>query len=270
MEDLDLALKDLPKGKARDALGQANELFKEEAAGSDLKLATLKLMNLIKKKHTFPESLQACNITSLYKNKGSRKDLMQYRGVFRLTVLRSILDKLMYNDLYETIDQNLTDGNVGAQKERNIRDNIFVLGALMNSLVNGKEEPIQLQVMDIEKCFDKLWLEATTNALYDAGVQNELLNVLYVENNVAKVAVKVNGKLTKRVAVTNVEMQGGVWGSLKCTTTMDQLNKSLLQDEELTYKYKGDDSIAIGVLGMIDDTLSISKCGNTIVKKMQL
>ena len=48
---------------------------------------------------------------------------------------------------------------------------------------------------------------------------------------------------------------------------MDQLNKSLLQDEELTYKYKGDDSIAIGVLGMVDDTLSISKCGNTTVKK---
>ena len=142
-----------------------------------------------------------------------------------------------------------------------------MLGAVNNSVVNGKEEPIQLQVMDIKKCSDKLWLEATTNALYDAGVQNELLNVLYVENNVAKVAVKVNGKLTKRVVVTNVEMQGGVWGSLKCTTTMDQLNKSLLQDEELTYKYKVDDSIAIGVLGMVDDTLSISKCGNTTVKK---
>ena len=45
-------------------------------------------------------------------------------------VLRSILDGLMYNDLYETIDTSITDGNVGARKERNIRDNIFVLGAV--------------------------------------------------------------------------------------------------------------------------------------------
>ena len=99
---------------------------------------------------------------------------MQYRGVFRVTVLRSILDRLMYNDLYETIDHSLTDGNVGARKERNIRDNLFVLGAVINSVVNDKQEPIQVQVMDIDKCFDKLWLESTTNALFDAGVQNEL------------------------------------------------------------------------------------------------
>ena len=65
LEDLNLALKDLDKGKARDALGHANKLFKEDVAGSDLKLATLKLMNLMKKKHQFPESLQAYNITPL-------------------------------------------------------------------------------------------------------------------------------------------------------------------------------------------------------------
>lgn len=218
MDDLNLAIKDLDNDKARDALGHANELFKVKVAGTDLKLATLKLMNHMKKEHRLPKALQACNITLLYKNKGSRKDLMQYRGVFRVTVLRSILDRLMYNDLYETIDHSLTDGNVGARKERNIRDNLFVLGAVINSVVNDKQEPIQVQVMDIDKCFDKLWLESTTNALFDAGVQNELLNLLYMENDSAKIAIKINGQLTKSVYVRNVEMQGNVWGSLKCTT----------------------------------------------------
>ena len=52
-------------------------------------------------------------------------------------------------------------------------------------------------------------------ALYDAGIRNELLNMLYVENNNAKIAIKVNGKLTKRVNVKDVERQGNVWGSLK-------------------------------------------------------
>ena len=181
-DDLNQALKDLDDGKARDAMGYSNELFKDKCAGSDLKLATLKLMNHIKKVHKYPKAFQPCNITSLYKNKGSRKDFMNYRGVFRVTVLRSILDRLMYNDCYETIDENITDGNVGARKSRNIRDNIFVLGAVSNSVINGHEEPIQVQVMDIDKCFDKLWLQATTNALYDAGLKNELLNLLYIEN----------------------------------------------------------------------------------------
>ena len=35
--------------------------------------------------------------------------------------------RLIYND-------DLTDSNVGARKNRNIRDNIFVLNAIMNSL----------------------------------------------------------------------------------------------------------------------------------------
>ena len=73
-------------------------------------------------------------------------------------MLRSLLYRLIYNDCYTTVDDNLTDGNVGARKGRNICDNIFVLGAVMNSVINGKEDPIQIQVQDVEKCFDKLWL----------------------------------------------------------------------------------------------------------------
>ena len=56
----------------------ANELLKEEAAGTDLKLAILKLMNLIKDRQKFPEVLELCNITSLYKHKGSHKDFNNY------------------------------------------------------------------------------------------------------------------------------------------------------------------------------------------------
>ena len=132
---------------------------------------------------------------------------------------------------------------MGARKNRNIRDNIFILGAVINSVTNGAEDPIQVQVVDVEKCFDKLWLQSTTNALYDAGMKSDLLNLLYIENEKANIAVKVNGQLTKRVIVKDVEIQGSVWGSLKCTTTLDQLNKTILKQDKLIYKYKGDENI---------------------------
>ena len=141
MDNFDIAVSDLDNGKSRDALDHSNEIFKKGVAGSDLKLAVLKLMNLIKDRQEYPEALEVCNITSLYKHKGSHKDFNNYRGVFRVTVLRSILDRLIYNDSFHIIDENITDGNVGARKQRNIRDNIFVLGAIMNSVINGKQEP---------------------------------------------------------------------------------------------------------------------------------
>ena len=46
---------------------------------------------------------------------------------------------------------------------------------------------------------------------------------------------------------------------------MDQLNKIVMSKEELQYHYKGDKNIPIGVRGMVDDTLGISRCGNTSV-----
>ena len=44
MFELENAVKDLKVNKSRDALDRINELFKDEVAGSDLKLAVLNLM----------------------------------------------------------------------------------------------------------------------------------------------------------------------------------------------------------------------------------
>ena len=48
---------------------------------------------------------------------------------------------------------------------------------------------------------------------------------------------------------------------------MDTLNRTAITDSSLQYQYKGDPTIPIGVLGMVDDTLAVSDCGsNSIIK----
>ena len=81
-EDLRQGVNDLERDKSRDTLDRANGLFKDDVAVTDLKLVLLKFMNHIKKKHECPQALQICNITSIYKHKGSHKDFNNYRGVF--------------------------------------------------------------------------------------------------------------------------------------------------------------------------------------------
>ena len=39
--------------------------------------------------------------------------------------------------------------------------------------------------------------------------------------------------------------------------------------DSLMYKYRGDPSIAVGVLGMVDDTLGVSECGSLLWKRIQ-
>ena len=169
MKDLEVVLNQLKPNKSRDPMGLSHELFKPKNAGSDLKEAILCLMNQIKTQQIFPASLQFCNITSIYKQKGKKQDFNNYRGIFRVTILRSILDKLIYNDEYSNIDQHLTDSNVGARKGRNIRDNIFVLSAIQNEIVKKKIKGIDIGVYDVEKCFDKLWANECINDLYENG-----------------------------------------------------------------------------------------------------
>ena len=48
---------------------------------------------------------------------------------------------------------------------------------------------------------------------------------------------------------------------------MDTLNKNMKKDPKLMYRYKGDPNIEVGVLGMVDDTLSVSDCGEKSIMK---
>ena len=57
MEELDEAVKDLDKDESRDTLGHINELYRKGVAGTDLKLATLKLINLLKENQKYPKLL---------------------------------------------------------------------------------------------------------------------------------------------------------------------------------------------------------------------
>ena len=264
MKELDKVLIYLKNNKSRDPYGYINELFKKNVAGSKLKIAILKLMNRIKSEQKYPKALEIANISAIYKNKGPKNKFDSYRGIFRVPILRTILDRLIYNDEYDDMEDALTDSNVGARKGRNVRDNILVLNAVTNSIVNGKEQAVDIQVFDIEKCFDALWVEECVNDLYENGFQNDKLPLLFKENQNAMIAVKTPTGLSERISIQNLIMQGTVWSSLCCTVTMEKLGKLVYQNEELIYKYKG--KIDIPSLGMIDDILAIQKCSKDTVK----
>ena len=139
---------------------------------------------------------------------------------------------------------------------------------MLNDTKNGSKQPIDISVYDVMKCFDSLWVEECINDMFDAGVQNDKLNVLYMLNQNAQVAVKNSSGLTQRETISNIIMQGTVWGGIFCTTTMDKLGKIKYDNPELLYNYKN--SVGIPALEMVDDILYIQKCGVDSVKSNQI
>ena len=131
--------------------------------------------------------------------------------------MKKMLDKLLYVDIYDGIDDNMSDCNVGSRKRRNVKDHLLVIHGVINSVVNGNEDCIDLQIYDLVKAFDGLWLEDCLNDIYDNTPRenkNEKISLLYESNRMNMVAVKTAAGITERVNIPTIVQQGGTWGPL--------------------------------------------------------
>ena len=255
-------LSTLDVNKARDPLGYSNIIFKPGVCGPDLIDAITNLANFAKRDMCSPVMMQLTNISTIYKNKGSRFDLVNDRGIFNMVTFRKIVDRLIYNDKYAVIDENMSDSNVGGRKGRNIRNHLFIVYGVINSVTNNESPPIDIQLYDMKQCFDAMWLEESMNDLCDTIPEkdwDDKLAMIYQSNSKNLVAVKTPFGLTERTQIDEIVTQGGVWGPIQCSNQVDCLGKECLNRNIHLYTYKN--TVKIMPLAMIDDVLGMAPCG---------
>ena len=132
------------------------------------------------------------------------------RGIFILTSLKRILDKLIYVDKYSDIDQNMSDSNIGARRGRNIKNHLFMIYGIINSVVRGNEDFVDIQIYNIENAFDGLWLEDCLNDVYDSvspSMRDDKLALVYESNKKNMVAIKTAVGMTDRINIPNIVPQ---------------------------------------------------------------
>ena len=61
--------------------------------------------------------MNKANIKSLWKNKGSKLDLNNDRGIFLLNIIKMIKDKMILNDIKPIVEENMSDSQVGSRSE---------------------------------------------------------------------------------------------------------------------------------------------------------
>ena len=120
----------------------------------------------------------------------------------------------------------MSDSNIGARKNRNIRDHLFIVYGVIHSVLNGSEDPVDIQIYDVEKCFDALWLEDCMLDLYETlppEARDNKLSLIYKMNQDNYVAVNTAVGQTERVNLKNIVMQEGKWDPLKSFNTSGQV-----------------------------------------------
>ena len=99
------------------------------------------------------------------KKKGSKHSLESDRGIFGLSVFKKIIDRLIYQEKYPLIDAGMSDSNIGARKKKNIKNHLFLVYGVINSVLKGESGCIDIGIYDLIKAFDVLWLSDSKNDL---------------------------------------------------------------------------------------------------------
>ena len=248
LEELRKAISKLRKGKSPGHDQIPAEIFIN--AGTGLLVELLKVLNQIKAKKVVPEQFNWVDITTIYKNKGSKKELVNYRGIFLTIIVKKILENMVKDRMKEQLEKiNKLQG--GARSNRSPPDNLFLLYACRDHQIY-KNRPLYMTAYDFEQAFDSLWLQDCVLSLRDLGVPLDILHLIYNLNKEAKFTVKTPYGATTRTVVQDIVEQGTVLGPVLCSSS--------------TAEYCGTntgvavlDTIVSSLL-WVDDTADLSTC----------
>ena len=86
--------------------------------------------------------------------------------------------------------------------------------------------------------FDSMSLSEACADLYDLGLRNNKLQVLYKANRGVAINVKTTSGLTEEATINKIVMQGDTWASTMASVQCDAFGKELLE-EELLHSWGG-------------------------------
>ena len=153
--------KSLKNSKARDECGLIYELFKPPYAGPDVYESLCKLFNKAKQELEIPDFFELMSITSLYKNKGLRRDISNERGIFNVSIY------FWQGDLFWCISDYWPEYELFEcrwQKNRNIRDHLFVVNATINDVINGNGPSFDIHCYELQICLN--WRRLSYRGLF--------------------------------------------------------------------------------------------------------
>ena len=87
------------------------------------------MLNEIKQEGIVPYFMNVTSVTTIPKA-GSKFMLTNERGIFKVSILRTILLRLLYNRNYMMVNNNMSDSNIGARRGKSCRNHIWILNGI--------------------------------------------------------------------------------------------------------------------------------------------
>ena len=219
-DDIENEIKKLKNKKAGDKEGWTNEMLKN--GGEEMERSIGKMFQKIHDAGTVPKQWDEMQIKSLYKNKGSRSEMKNRRGIFLTNIISKLFERVLLRRTEEHIEMDISQS--GGTKGRSTADNWQALVAILDNNRRLSQKTF-LVLADAEKCFDKLWLKDCLIDLQEAGMREKEIKLLYNMNKAAKITVLTPAGKTKEIDVSEIVKQGTIFGPIMCCVNSVKVNE---------------------------------------------
>ena len=218
MKELENVLNELKSGKACGPDSIPPEIFIN--GGKKFDNALLELVNEIKRTAEIPTQWNDVDITTIYKNKGKQKDLVNQRGIFLTPIAYKLFERLVINRTSD-VTKNINLLQAGGRKGRSTSDQTFILRSLMNHSIY-LNRTMYVTCYDYKQCFDKLWLQEAVLSLWRMGLPTEFVNIICKLNETSCISVKTPFGKTDSFIAKSITKQGTVMGPPLCSSSLGE------------------------------------------------
>ena len=181
----------------------------------------------------FPSEWRKANVVPVHK-KGNKQILENYRPVSLLPICGKILERLIYNSLFEFFNANeLISSNQSVFKPGDscINQLLSITHEIYKSFDDGYE--VRGVFLDISKAFDKVWHNGLIYKLKQNGVSGDLLNLIIDFLDARKQRVVLNGQYSSWASVKAGVPQGSILGPLFLLVFINDLSDNLISNPKL-------------------------------------
>ena len=247
-------LSSLNVNKATGPDGLCNTLLKHCASSLYHPISILAQMSL--NTGTFPKVWKSANVVPLYKN-GDKNCKSNYRPISLLSNVSKVLERLVYNALYDHCLQNklLSPKNSGFKKgDGAINQMICMTDKIYKALDNGKN--VAMVFLDISKAFDRVWHRGLLYKLQTFGVGGPLYRWFedYLCDRNQKMVL--NGQESLMMSTNAGVPQGSILGPLLFLIFINDIEQFIKSD---MFIFADDTTLA----KVYDSLLEVESCLNS-------
>ena len=225
--EVERAVKALCNRKAAGICGIPPELLKY--GGVDMIREMTSMFNVFLEQERVPDEWKKAIIVPLFKNKGSRLDCGNYRGISLISVPSKTFMRVLLNKIKPQLEEKLREEQAGFRGGRSTVDQIFAL----RQIVEKRWEyalPVYCSFMDLEKAYDSVWRDGMWRIAKYYGIPTKIVDLLRKWYLGITSSVRMDGEEGDWFPITTGLRQGCVMSPSLFNIYMDAMMRKVTEE----------------------------------------